>query len=108
MKKGQKIFLITLLVVLTILNFLLFPRRYFYLDGGSVSYESFGFGFIYSIEKRHALYTENDTMYYEVGTIITVFGKELFNDAHVDYDDPHPLNVESLNEEVRNFMGWDE
>lgn len=100
MKKTKKIVLIVLLAVVAILNFLLFPRRYRVLDGGSVFYQSAGFGFIYSIEIRHELSRD----YYEVGTVIQVFGKEIFNNTHLDYDDPLPYRDYDLNKEVEMFM----
>ena len=100
MKKTKKIVLIVLLAVVAILNFLLFPRRYRVLDGGSVFYQSAGFGFIYSIEIRHELSRD----YYEVGTVIQVFGKEIFNNTHLDYDDTLPYRDYDLNKEVEMFM----
>ena len=100
MKKTKKIVLIVLLAVVAILNFLLFPRRYRVLDGGSVFYQSAGFGFIYSIEIRHELSRD----YYEVGTVIQVFGKEIFNNTHLDYDHPLPYRDYDLNKEVEMFM----
>lgn len=103
MKKTKKIVLIVLLAVVAILNFLLFPRRYRVLDGGSVFYQSAGFGFIYSIEIRHELSRD----YYEVGTVIQVFGKEIFNNTHLDYDHPIHRNDEELAEEIRNIMAYE-
>jgi hypothetical protein len=36
------------------------------------------------------LHNENGNTYYEIGTIVKIFGIEVYNDAHVDYD--HPLS----------------
>lgn len=96
---NKKKFIVILLIVLLII-FMLFPRRYSYLDGGSVAYGSFDFGFIYRVEQRHRLPGAVDADgygYYENGTVISVFGIEIYNDVHTDYDDlavaPHdPYN----------------
>lgn len=63
----------------------LFPRITKKEDGGTVIYRSIGSGFIYEVERRHSYYPQLGKVYYEVGTIITIFGKELHNDVHVDY-----------------------
>ncbi len=100
-KTGKKKYVIIFLVVFLIL-FLLFPRRYTYLDGGSVAYGSFGFGIIYKVEQRHGLPQTVDADgygYYENGTVISIFGIEIYNNAHTDYDDlaiaPHDPNNET-------------
>ena len=105
--KLSGILLVVGIVISIILVFLLFPRRYLVLDGGSVQYESFGIGAIYSIEKRHAMCFENQTKYYEVGTIISIFRKEIYNDVHIDYDNPIPNHDEEIAEEIRNIMAYE-
>ena len=94
-KKHIIILLIVLLIVL-----ILFPRRYAYLDGGSVAYGSFDYGFIYRVELRHRFPSEDDENgygYYENGTVISVFGIEVYNNAKTDYNDlafaPHSTYV---------------
>lgn len=106
-EKTSELIIIACIVISIILAFLLFPRRYLVLDGGSVQYESFGLGAIYSIEKRHAMYFENQTKYYEVGTIVTIFRKEIFNDVHIDYDNPIPNREEEVAEEIRNILAYE-
>ena len=97
-KSLKKIITITVLIAVAV--FFLFPRRYSYLDGGSVAYGSFDLGFTYKVEQRHRLPSVEDADgygYYENGTVISVFGIEIYNDVHTDYDDlavaPHdPYN----------------
>ena len=85
-KKPKKGVVVAIILVAVILVFLLFPRKYGFKDGGSVLYCSFGFGAIYGVEKRHCYYQEVGYMYYEIGTVVTIFGIEVYNDAHVDYE----------------------
>lgn len=100
-KHMPKPLLIILIVISVLLVFLLFPRRERLKDGGTVTYESFGFGAIYTIEKRHEIYSENGTDYYIVGTVIYVFGHEIYNNSHVDYD--HPYNERVSDEELEEI-----
>lgn len=93
--------LIILIVISVLLVFLLFPRRDCLKDGGTITYESFWVGAIYTIEKRHEIYSENGTGYYIIGTVIYLFGKEIYNDAHVDYD--HPYKERLTDEEYREI-----
>jgi len=89
-KRISKSEIIVLITIVFLIVFLLFPRRYNYLDGGSVAYGSVGLGFIYRVEQRHRLPSIVDAEgygYYENGTVITVFGIEIYNDAHTDFDD---------------------
>lgn len=95
-KKKHIFFLIVVLLVI----FFLFPRRYTYLDGGSVAYGSFDYGFIYRVEQRHRFPSKDDENgygYYENGTVISVFGIEIYNNAKTDYNDlafaPHSTEV---------------
>ena len=98
-KSLKKIITITVLIAVAV--FFLFPRRYSYLDGGSVAYGSFDYGFIYRVELRHRFPSEDDENgygYYENGTVISVFGIEIYNNAKTDYNDlavaPHSPDKE--------------
>ena len=93
--------MVVLLLILAVLIFVLFPRKYIITDGGTVGYGSFPVPVIYSVENRHALCTENGTIYYEIGTVVKIFEIEIYNDAHIDYD--HPLGtVEQVSEAMLN------
>jgi len=98
-KSLKKIITITVLIAVAV--FFLFPRRYSYLDGGSVAYGSFDLGFTYKVEQRHRLPSVVDADgygYYENGTVISVFGIEIYSNAHTDYNDlavaPHSPDKE--------------
>ena len=82
--KFAFILFIVLLVIFSV--FILFPRKYPLLDGGTRVYESFGFGAIYMIEDRHRICSEDGYSYYEVGKVITVLDHEIYNNAHIDYE----------------------
>ena len=64
---------------------ILYPRITKLEDGGTVIYQSIGSGFVYEVERRHRYYPQLGKVYYEVGTIIKLFGKEIHNDVKVDY-----------------------
>ena len=98
--KDLKKITVTVIIV-AIAIFLLFPRIYSFKDGGTVVYASFGFGIIYRVEQRHRLPStvdENGYGYYENGTVISIFGIEIYNNAKTDYDDlaiaPHSPDKE--------------
>ena len=89
MKSNKTLrFALILFVVLFVIFsvFILFPRKYTLLDGGTHVYESFGFGAIYKIEDRHRICSEDGYSYYEVGKVITVLDHEIYNNAHIDYE----------------------
>lgn len=100
-KHMSKQLIITFIVIFIVFVFLLFPRRDCLKDGGTITYESFWVGAIYTIEKRHEIYSENGTGYYIIGTVIYLFGNEIYNDAHVDYD--HPYKERLPDEEYREI-----
>ena len=105
--KDLKKITVTVIIV-AIAIFLLFPRIYSFKDGGTVVYASFGFGLLYSVEQRHRLYDEAGYAYYEIGTVITIFGIEVYNNAHVDYEHGHSLEhspeVEAANKEIDKVL----
>ena len=109
MKNGRRrILIIVVVVVVAFAAFLFFPRKRDLKDGGTTRYESFGFGVFYCVEHRHRIYEENGIGYYEVGTLVTVFGNEVYNNVHVDYDnsfaEPSPEQIESLNAAIESAM----
>lgn len=91
--------ILIILIVSLVVLFLLFPRKYSYLDGGTVAYGSFGVGMIYMVEDRHRIYSEGDISYYETGTVIYIFRTEVYNNAHVDYS--HPYGGRASEEEIK-------
>lgn len=97
---------VTIVVIVMIVIFLLFPRVLYFRDGGSKMYCSL-FGFI-RVEQLHKIYDEAGYSYYEIGTVVTVFGIEVFNNAHVDYEHGHPLQhspeVEAVNKEIDKIL----
>ncbi len=101
-KKHNAPVVIVLLLILAVLIFVLFPRKYMLTDGGTVIYGSFPVAVIYSVEDRHALCSENGTTYYEIGTVVKFFGIEVYNDAHIDYDHPQGT-AEQVNEAIESF-----
>jgi len=105
LKKTTVIFLILLFAIVV---FVLFPRKNTLKDGGTVIYESFGFGAFYQIENRHRLYYEANNLYYEKGTVISLFGIEVFNTAEIDYDHPFedgvPYADVEINSEIESFL----
>lgn len=107
-KKPNKGVVATIIVVAIILTVVLFPRRNCLLDGGTVIYRSIAFERLYQVEHRHRLYDEAGYVYYEKGYIVTVFGIEVFNNAHVDYEHGHPLQhspeVEAVNKEIDKIL----
>ena len=105
-KSNNKIIIIVIsIAVCVLLAFLLFPRKYEFKDGGSVMYCSVAFGAIYKVEQRHRIYVENGYSYFEIGTVVTVFGVELYNNAHVDYD--HPQSLTHSEEVQKSVEEWD-
>ena len=82
-KKHRKTtIVIIILVFVAISAFLLFPRKYQLLDGGSTGYR--GFMYIYSIEDRCSFVSLDGEYYYEKGTVITIFGIEIYNGTKID------------------------
>lgn len=107
-KKPNKGVVATIIVVAIILTVVLFPRRNCLLDGGTVIYRSIAFGSIYQVEHLHRFYDEAGYVYYEKGYIVTLFGKEVFNNTYVDYEDGRPLEhspeVEVCNKEIDKVL----
>ena len=107
-KKKSPLAKIVIIVFLFLAAIVLFPRRKDLLDGGTVSYSSIGMGAVYEIECRHRLHTEDGRIYNEVGTIISIFKKEIYNDVHVDYEhwtnEGHSPEAEAKNSEIESIL----
>lgn len=104
-KKTVGILLIIFGVLLLII---LFPRRYDLKDGGTSGYENFLFGLVYDIQQRHRITTVQEGTYYEVGTVIYVLGKEIYNNTSIDYNQPISTgrnpDIEEINKSIASIM----
>ena len=107
-KKKSPISKAVIVAVLFLAVIVLFPRRKDLLDGGTVRYCSIGRGAVYEIECRHRLHAEDGRIYNEVGTIISIFKKEIYNDVHVDYEhwtnEGHSPEVEAKDSEIESIL----
>ena len=107
-KKHKKKYFVLIVLFVLIAVFLLFPRVTCQLDGGSAQYFSFGGGLIYYIDRRHSFYEEGCNIYYQVGSIIYIFGHEVFNNVHVDYShlavETHSSEYYEIREEVNSIL----
>ena len=104
-KKHRKTtIVIIILVFVAISAYLLFPRKYQLLDGGSTGYR--GFMYIYSIEDRCSFVSLDGEYYYEKGTVITIFGIEIYNGTKIDTTQTaighHSPEAESLKERIES------
>ena len=107
-KKKSPLAKIVIIVFLFLAVIVLFPRRKDLLDGGTGSYSSIGMGAVYEIECRHRLHPEDGRIYNEVGTIISIFKKEIYNNVHVDYEhwtnEGHSPEVEAIDSEIESIL----
>ncbi|MBR3463423.1 MAG: hypothetical protein IKH20_12195 [Clostridiales bacterium] len=107
--KTVRIFIISLVVVLSV--FVLFPRKFQLLDGGTTGYR--GFMTIYTVENRNRLTIKNGETYYETGTVISVFGIDII---HIPSSDEskvtlgtHSSEVESVNDLINGgSIKWED
>lgn len=106
--KNTPVAKIVIVAIWLLTVIVLFPHRNCLLDGGTVRYSSIGRGAVYEVECRHRYYPENGRIYYEVGTIISVFKKEIFNDVHVDYEhwsnEEHSPEAEEKSREIESIL----
>ena len=105
-KKHRKTtIVIIILVFVAISAYLLFPRKYQLLDGGSTGYR--GFMYIYSIEDRCSFVSLDGEYYYEKGTVITIFGIEIYNGTKIDTTQTaighHSPEAEKVDELLESF-----
>jgi len=107
-RKKSPISKAVIVAVLLLAVIVLFPHRQCMLDGGTVRYSSIGMGAIYEVECRHRLHAEDGKIYYEKGTIISIFKKEIYNDVHVDYEhwtnEGHSPEVEAIDSELESIL----
>ena len=107
-KKISAVAIIVIVAVLLLATIVLFPRRKCLLDGGTVRYLSIGRGAVYEVECRHRLHPEDGRIYNEVGTIISIFKKEIYNNVHVDYEhwtnEGHSPEVEAKDSEIESIL----
>ena len=107
-KKISAVAIIVIVAVLLLAAIVLFPRRKCLLDGGTVRYLSIGRGAVYEVECRHRLHPEDGRIYNEVGTIISIFKKEIYNNVHVDYEhwtnEGHSPEVEAKDSEIESIL----
>lgn len=100
-KRRLTIGKMVLILIAAVFVFIMFPRISVLKDGGTVCYESFPLGIIYEIQQRHSYIIEKGVTYQESGTIIYIFGKEIYNSSHIDYDHPAFLNILPIKKNVR-------
>ena len=77
-----------IIVVCVLLLLLLFPVRHQYKDGGSVHYDAIA----YDVYDMHRISTEDEIQGYTVGTIVEIFGFEVFNNTRfeaIDTNSPY-------------------
>jgi len=84
---------VVLIVIAAIFVFIMFPRRNSVLDGGTVYYESWPLGIVYSVENLHEFVSEKNNNYFRKGIRIRILRKIVYEDSYVDYD--HPLSRSS-------------
>ena len=104
-KKHRKTTIVIIILVFVAFSvFLIFPRKYQLLDGGSTGYR--GFMYIYSIEDRCSFVSLDGEYYYEKGTVITIFGIEIYNGTKIDTTQTaighHSPEAESLKERIES------
>ena len=69
-----------IIVVCVLLLLLLFPVRLQYKDGGSVHYDAIA----YDVYDMHRISDEGEIQGYTVGTIVEIFGFEVFNNTRFE------------------------
>ena len=77
-----------IIVVCVLLLLLLFPVRQQYKDGGSVHYDAIA----YDVYDMHRISDAGETSGYTVGTIVEIFGFEVFNNTRfeaIDTNSPY-------------------
>ena len=104
--KKKILIIIVVCVVATVFVFVLFLRKYTYLDGGTTGYR--GFMYLYSIENRLEFVVVDGNNYYNDGIVISVLGIKIYDETSVDFSqkaaDEHTPEVESLREEIESAM----
>ena len=79
---------VIIVVCVLLIALLLFPVRHQYKDGGSVHYDAIA----YDVYDMHRISDEGETFGYTVGTIVEIFGFEVFNNTRfeaIDTNSPY-------------------
>ena len=79
---------VIIVVCVLLIALLLFPVRHQYKDGGSVHYDAIA----YDVYDMHRINEEGETFGYTVGTIVKIFGFEVFNNTRfeaIDTNSPY-------------------
>ena len=79
---------VIIVVCVLLIALLLFPVRHQYKDGGSVHYDAIA----YDVYDLHRISDEGETFGYTVGTIVEIFGFEVFNNTRfeaIDTNSPY-------------------
>ena len=79
---------VIIVVCVLLIALLLFPARLQYKDGGSVHYDAIA----YDVYDMHRISEEGETFGYTVGTIVKIFGFEVFNNTRfeaIDTNSPY-------------------
>ena len=71
---------VIIVVCVLLIALLLFPVRHQYKDGGSVHYDAIA----YDVYDMHRISDEGETFGYTVGTIVEIFGFEVFNNTRFE------------------------
>ena len=71
---------VIIVVYVLLIALLLFPVRHQYKDGGSVHYDAIA----YDVYDMHRISEEGETFGYTVGTIVEIFGYEVFNNTRFE------------------------
>lgn len=79
---------VIIVVCVLLIALLLFPVRHQYKDGGTVHYDAIA----YDVYDMHRISEEGETFGYTVGTIVEIFGFEVFNNTRfeaIDTNSPY-------------------
>ena len=71
---------VIIVVCVLLIALLLFPARLQYKDGGTVHYDAIA----YDVYDMHRISDEGETFGYTVGTIVKIFGFEVFNNTRFE------------------------
>ena len=80
--KKKKVFII-IVVVIIILYKLLWPDELIYRDGGSKEYRAVLYSVMYKNSHYYGAPPSEEPIGKKVGTIVTIFGIEVYNDVKI-------------------------
>ena len=108
-KKELTIGKVVLIMLIAVFIFIMFPRRNSVLDGGTVYYESWPLGIVYSVENLHEFVSEKNNNYFGKGIRIRILHKIVYEDSYVDYDHPlstdHDARIDEVNRTINSKLG---